>query len=173
VSSEEHRIFEKSWTAVKGRIAGYFYSNDCSSDDIDDLLQETALKACKNYATLKEEDKFVQWVFGIAKHTWFEYMEKRDRKKSRDAKIKYPHMNPGAEDSLVRDILVRQCLEELDPEDRDCLILHDLEGYNSEEIGERLGKSRSNAHYHVKKARKELREKFYGSEKVHGKAMKK
>jgi len=170
MNAEGHRIFEKSWAAVVGRMEGYFYRNECPPDDVKDLLQETASRAWKNFHTLKGD--FEPWVFCIAKYTYIDYIEERKRRKSGTVNVDPVSSSSETEDHLIKHILLRQCLEGLDPLDRNCLILHDSEGYDFKKISEKLGISRSNAHYHVDKARNELREKFYGSEKVLGKAMK-
>ncbi len=153
-----HEKFEESWHAVEPKLNGYFYRKGCSREDTLDLVQETAVRAWQNFHTLK--GNFKPWVFGIAKFVFFDYLRKKKRvdEIEDESVIEDLKQDPGK--SALNAQLIRQCLDELDPLDRQCLILHDLEGYNFDEISGMLGISLSNAHYHDDKARKYLRERF-------------
>ena len=154
----EYNEFEKSWQQVEGKLAGYFYRKGCPEEDSLDLVQETAARAWGGFDTLRGD--FTSWVFGIAKYVFIDYLRKRKQvdEIEDEALIEDHRQDPGTR--AINAELLRKCFDALDLLDRKCLTLHDIEGYNYEKISETLGISVSNAHYHVDKARKYLRERF-------------
>ena len=158
MDSGKQQAFVKDWRIVEGKLAGYFYRKGCPEEDSLDLVQETAIRAWRNYGTLKGD--FKPWVFSIAKFTFIDYLRKKKQVDEIEDEASIQDLSPDPGSRAVNSELLRQCLEELEPIDRECLVLHDAEGYKFEIIAEMLGISVSNAHYHVDKARKYLCERF-------------
>ncbi len=158
MSTIEQIKFESTWREVESKINGYFIRRGCSRNDIDDLTQEVAVRAWKNFHRIKGE--FKPYAFGIAKYVYINYINDKANFADDDriALVADSSLNPSQESEVKE--LIDTCLETLDPIDRECLTLHDLHGQNFEEISRILGISRSNAHYHIEKARKLLRETF-------------
>ena len=159
MAGNRQKEFEICWHDVERKITSFFYRKGCSSDDSCDLAQETALRGWKNFDTLRGD--FKPWIFQIAKYVFIDYLRKRRGVTTVD--IDDCQIAGNSHESYAQTELksiMDEILEELDPFDRKCLILHDLEGKNFEEIAIELGNSVSNAHYHVDKARKFLRQRF-------------
>jgi len=157
-STEKQRRFEESWRAAERKLGSYFYGLGCPPEDCQDLVQETVMRAWNGYDTLRGE--FGPWVNGIARYAFAEYVRKRSRVTELNEENEIVDSSPGPGAHATTRLLVKQVLDRLDPLNRKCVILHDLHGLNFEEIGERLGISLSNVHYHYDKAQKSLREAF-------------
>jgi RNA polymerase sigma-70 factor (ECF subfamily) len=155
---EPYGNFEDLWRSLEKRLQGYFYRKGCSAHNCEDLVQETALRAWCGFATLRSD--FGCWVFGIAKFTLFAHLRKLQRISILNMKIAEDFSSEDLGTSIISRVHMESCLRDLDPRDRDCLFLHDYEGCTFKEIAEKMGISVSNAHYHVKRAREFVRERF-------------
>lgn len=155
---EGNFVFENKWKKVKPVVAGFFYRRGCPRDDTLDLIQETGIAAWKNYESL--DGDFKAWVIGIAKNIYKRYLRDQKRNPGTDPETAILDESPGPEENTITNFMLAHCLSELDEIDRKCLVLHDFHGYKFKEIGEKLGISRSNAHYHIERARKHLQNRF-------------
>jgi RNA polymerase sigma-70 factor (ECF subfamily) len=157
-NQEPHGNFEDLWQSVEKRLQGYFYRKGCSDHDCEDLVQETALRAWRGFGSLNGD--FNCWIFGIAKFTLFAHLRNKKRIANLNVKIAEdcPSEDPGT--LIVSRVHMQSCLRDMNSRDRDCLFLHDYQGCTFREIAEEIGISVSNAHYHVKRARELVRERF-------------
>jgi RNA polymerase sigma factor (sigma-70 family) len=170
--TESATEFERRWNSVNTRISAYFYRNGCPQEDVRDLTQEVAYRAFRSYPTLQGD--FQAWIHTITRRVFADYVRTRKQvfQVESEEEIRDPKSDPGT--VIVMRELLAQCLQELDPKERECLYCYDVLGWKYEEIGEKLGISRSNAHYHVENARKRLRAIFpelaqeYGVKKKDG-----
>jgi len=158
MNQDDQRRFEREWRGIESKLTGFFFRKGCPREDIDDLVQETALRSWTNFSSLKTD--FNAWVWGIAKHVFCDYIRKRRQVPDLEEEDNIIDSSPDPGTRTVSKILLKECLKMLAPLDRKCLLLHDSAGKNLKEISEILGISLSNAHYHVDKARKILQESF-------------
>ena len=161
--------FERLWNNVNSRVASYFFRNGCPEEDVKDLTQDVALRAYRSFGT--QTGDFKSWIYTISKRVFVEYVKMKKREIRADSRVEAVNPNPNPDSNAVYKVLVGDCLRELDPKERVSLYYHDALGWKFEEIGEKLGISRSNAHYQVENARRKLREMYpdlvreYGSTK--------
>ena len=124
-----------------------------NSEDAEDLVQETYLKAYKYYDKFKEGTNFKAWLFKILKNTFINSYRKRQAEplKSDFADIEDAFENQvsdevtrrvkNPEQELLKDVLdedVQRALEALPDDYRMAVILADLEGFSYKEIAEIL-----------------------------------
>jgi RNA polymerase sigma factor (sigma-70 family) len=155
---DDTNSFEIHWFRVRDKVAGYFFRKGCSVEDTQDLVQETAMGAWRNYSTLKGD--FNAWIFGIAKNTFNSYVRNKKLENIVEDEAEILETDASPEHRAIAKILMKQCLTRLNPIDRKSLVLHDFYGKKYEEISAILGISRSNAHYHVEKARDYIRKRY-------------
>lgn len=156
MKSEKHILFENVWREIQSKLTGYFYRQACPEEDVRDLVQETATRAWTNLETCKGD--LPAWMFGIARYVFLDYLRRKKDETTIEIDAVDQRFNPEARS--IEKLLISQCLQELDPIDRECLVMHDLQGYRFEDIAKKLGISRSNAHYRVEQARQYLRLKY-------------
>ena len=114
-----------------GRLAGV--------DDLDDLVQETYLRAWRSLATFRGESRFSTWLFRIAVNatlTW-----RRSRKPSVslpiDAEQTIPDTRTLDDHSIFR--AYENALANLSLDLRTIFVLHEAEGLSYLEIAETVG----------------------------------
>lgn len=126
--------------------------------DAEDVAQDALLLALERLDSCREPDKFTSWVLTIVRNQARNWLDKR---KLRDVLPEPPAESgesaPGAvEVNLVRDELLA-ALEVLTPTEREVLLLHDLDGYTHEEIGQMVNVSCVMSRQHLFVSRKKLR----------------
>ncbi len=106
-----------------------------ATDEADDVVQESWLRACAGLARFRWEAALSTWLCGIGVRTALEAL-RRGKRWSDDAPLAdMPASTPAPGAGLD----VERALARLPTRQRTVLVLHDVEGYTHEEIGELLG----------------------------------
>jgi len=137
--------------AVVRRIAG--------SDDLaQDYAQEAWIRALRALPTFRGDSRFSTWLHRIAVNAALQALRKSETRQRREAPIpdQLP-VAPDAGDVFLQRRLTR-ALDRLPEGMRRVLILHDVEGYTHEEIGEVLGVTAGTSKSQLSKARAKMRE---------------
>ena len=128
-----------------------------SESDRQDAMQETALKAWKNRASLREEQYFRTWISRIMVNE----CHNLHRKNSRYVPVEELPDRPAPETGETE---TRLMLESLPEKQRVPLVLHYLEGFSLEEIARVQHISLALVKYRMHQARKALRVEWNGKE---------
>ena len=141
--------------AVVRRIAG--------DDDLaQDYAQEAWIRAIRALPTFRGDARFSTWLHRIAVNAALQALRRSDTRRKREAPM--PETLPVA--PRVGDTLLEQRLEAamdaLPPGMREVLILHDVEGYTHEEIGDALGVASGTSKSQLFKARARMRTLLQG-----------
>lgn len=150
--------------AVVRRIAG--------DDDLaQDYAQEAWIRAIRALPTFRGDARFSTWLHRIAVNAALQALRKAETRQKREAPA--PEQVPVAPthaDSLLQKRL-EKALDGLPEGMRRVLILHDVEGYTHEEIGDVLGVTAGTSKSQLFKARAKMREMLAGLDgavKEHG-----
>lgn len=137
--------------AVVRRIAG--------DDDLaHDYAQEAWIRAIRALPTFRGDARFSTWLHRIAVNAALQAARKAQTREKRQAPM--PDTIPVAPrpgDTLLKDCL-EDALDRLPEGMRRVLILHDVEGYTHEEIGDLLGIADGTSKSQLSKARAKMRE---------------
>jgi RNA polymerase sigma-70 factor (ECF subfamily) len=137
--------------AVVRRIAG--------EDDLaQDYAQEAWIRAIRALPTFRGDARFSTWLHRIAVNSALQALRKNDTRTKRE--VPMPDaipVGPKGGDALLGDLLER-AMDRLPEGMRQVLILHDVEGYTHEEIGEFLGVTSGTSKSQLFKARAKMRE---------------
>ena len=137
-----------------------------SADDGDDLYQESVLRAYDKLNGLRDESRFRSWFFAtlLSRH------RSRVRRPRRDAVSIEGAFDRGAEpvgedgtaweEERRRAQRVARALAGLSPEQREAIVLHDIEGFSVEEIAEMQRVTLSAVKSRLARGREKLR-RFY------------
>ena len=124
-----------------------------NSEDAEDLVQETYLKAYKYYDKFAEGTNFKAWLFKIMKNTFINNYRKKQQvppqsdfaaiEESFETQVSDQHKRKicDPEEELLENVLdedVQRALETLPPDYRMVVLLADLEGFSYKEIAEIL-----------------------------------
>ncbi|HEY3760327.1 MAG TPA: RNA polymerase sigma factor [Verrucomicrobiae bacterium] len=131
-----------------------------------DVVQETFIAAIRHIRTLREDNKFGSWLFGIAHQKCLQHWRKRT-----EVLVDEILDVPGEFEDSPDDLLIRQeeevefmnLLNQLPLPQRSVLLLHFVEDFSLEEIARitetPVGTVKSRLHYAKQSMRKLLEEK--------------
>ena len=128
-----------------------------SEADRQDAMQETALKAWKSRASLREEQYFRTWISRIMVNECHNLHRKNSRYVPVEELPDRPAPDSGEQET-------RLMLESLPEKQRVPLVLHYLEGFSLEEIARVQHISLALVKYRMHQARKALRVEWNGKE---------
>lgn len=141
VRRHERRVF---------RLAGRFFRH---REDVEEVAQETFLRAWSKLDGYRAEAPFEHWLTRICLNCCYERIRRSPpRAAELDVELATsPRHDPSAA------VEVERLLRRLAPADRFVLLLLDGEGWTAEEIAARLGWTRTNVKVRAHRARKRLR----------------
>ena len=144
--------------AIRRLIARYFRNHML----VDDLAQETFVRAYFGLSRYRGDAPFVFWLKQIAVRLCLDEMRRRKAGSSlKQADTEVDKDVPAPADGGTRQIEARLLLEKmlagLNPVDRMILILLDGEGYDAREISRLTGLSRANVKVRAFRIRRRLR----------------
>jgi len=141
--------------AVVRRIAG--------DDDIaQDYAQEAWIRAIRALPTFRGDARFSTWLHRIAVNAALQALRKSETRTRREAPMpETVPVGPSPGDTLLERRL-ESAMDRLPDGMRQVLILHDVEGYTHEEIGEVLGVTSGTSKSQLFKARARMRELLSG-----------
>ena len=137
--------------AVVRRIAG--------DDDLaKDYAQEAWIRAIRALPTFRGDARFSTWLHRIAVNSALQALRKADTRLKREAPMPEAIATEEREGDALHGDLLERAMDQLPDGMRQVLILHDVEGYTHEEIGEALGVSAGTSKSQLFKARAKMRE---------------
>lgn len=129
-----------------------------ADDDLaQDYAQEAWIRAIRALPTFRGDARFSTWLHRIAVNAALQALRKSETRTRREgpAPEDVP-VAPPSTDALLQERLER-ALDELPEGMRQVLILHDVEGYTHEEIGDVLGVTAGTSKSQLFKARAKMR----------------
>lgn len=131
-----------------------------SDADAEDVCQDAFVKALERLDECREPDRFRSWFLAIVRnraHNLRKY-EKRRQAESLDLRVASPAAGPARDlDQVELRRRLAGALDQLTEKQRQVVLLHDYEGWQHAEIGERLGISAGASRFNLHAARKKLR----------------
>jgi RNA polymerase sigma factor (sigma-70 family) len=142
-----YRAFEAPVYSLARRICR-------TTEDAEDVLQETFFEVCRSIGRYREEGSLWGWVRTIAAS---KALMRIRRNKYRDTdELHDEHVGHRQEDSHLR-MDLEAALERLSETARAVVWLHDVEGYTHEEIARMMGKTPSFSKSQLARAHTRLR----------------
>ena len=134
-----------------------------ADDDLaQDYAQEAWIRAIRALPTFRGDARFSTWLHRIAVNAALQSLRKADTRAKREERSSEDvAVGPGHADSLLQKRLER-ALDALPEGMREVLILHDVEGYTHEEIGDVLGVTSGTSKSQLFKARAKMRSLLAG-----------
>ena len=128
-----------------------------------DIVQETFINAARHIGSLRDDDKFGSWLFGIAHQKCIQRWRKHAREEMfRDEILNEPEaLGTSPDELLIREEQEAEfmtLLNQLPPPQRSVLLLYFMEDFSLEEIariaGVSVGTVKSRLHYAKKSLRR-------------------
>lgn len=123
--------------------------------DAEDVVQDAWIKAVEKLDTFRWESAFGTWLHAIVVNVSREALRRRGRRQETEL----PEQEPPAPAPLerVEAMDLERAIAELPDGYRTVLVLHDVEGFTHEEIGEQLGIAAGTAKSQLFRARRAIR----------------
>lgn len=164
-----HYDFEQIYARYHARIYYLCLSLTGNGDDAEDLAQEAFVRTMERLDTFRGESAFYTWLRRVAINVVLLRFQKASlrREVSLEALTEPAALCGGNLDFAVTDgelkstldrICLERALEHLSPGSKAVFVLHDLEGYEHNEIARRLGCSVGTSKSQLHKARLKMRE---------------
>jgi RNA polymerase sigma-70 factor, ECF subfamily len=105
------------------------------TEDVDDVVQDSWLAACRGLRTFRGEAQFSTWLTSIGVRVVLSHMSRYTKAGSHTLVA----IEAREEGHTVAAIDLERLLARLPDQHRTVVVLHDLEGFTHEEIGAHLG----------------------------------
>jgi RNA polymerase sigma-70 factor (ECF subfamily) len=138
----------------QGRIYAHVYGMIRNREEARDLTQETFVKAYRNLSTFRGESSFTTWLYRIASNVTIDHIRKHQRvqvggyddqvavREEGDGRWEPDHLRRSPGRDLERQQLyqrVMDAMQTLPPDQRQVVLLREIEGFSYREIAEAMG----------------------------------
>ncbi len=124
-----------------------------NSQDADDVVSSSLLKAYQNLAGYNPRLKFSSWIYRIVHNEAVSLIRKNSKFFSFDPFTSSISLIPGKKDVNISKLEVKQVLDKLPPNDKNLLVLFYLEELSIKEIAEILKTTSNSAKSRLSQAR--------------------
>ena len=135
------------------RLAYYYLGN---SQDAEEVVSETVLKAYEKFSSLRKKEAFKSWIFTILINQCRTFLRKKIVKGTSEL-VQEPSFEPKLEDKTVAEDL----LSVLSEEERQIVVLAVFGGYKGEEIARILHIKHSTVRTKYRRALKKMEHHLY------------
>ena len=168
-ASGDIAAFETLVQRHQTRLVGYLRGLTNADTDAEDLAQETFFRAYRSLKGFRGTSSFRTWLYQIATNVFRTWLEKKRTHAPLNA-MSLDAPPPGAEDPIEpageldpesrhvdRDAIDR-ALAQLPADQREAVLLRDVEGFDYKEIAEQLGVPLGTVESRIFRGRQRLRE---------------
>jgi len=159
--------FEQLMTPLEGRIWRICWHYIGRREETSDCAQEAMLKIWRGLGAYRGDCAFETWVYRVAASCSLDWLRKRKRERSesieplREKGFDPPDPSPGTEDRVIeadRHQRLREAIARLPEDQREALVLTQLEGVPYEEAAAQLRISEGTLKSRISRAKVKLKE---------------
>jgi len=159
--------FETLYHLHKRRVYSLCLRMTANTASAEDLTQEAFLQLFRKIGTFRGESAFSTWLHRMAVNVVLMQLRKKglplvSLEENVETDEESPKKEPGADDvrlaGSINRLQLEQAISDLPPGYRTVFLLHDVEGYEHNEIAEMVGCSIGNSKSQLHKARMKLRD---------------
>jgi RNA polymerase sigma-70 factor (ECF subfamily) len=150
--------FESFVRRFERRILNYLWRMTGEEQSAYDLTQEVFLRAWRHFSSISQYEQPHAWLFRVATNLALTHNSSRKRQAAPMSAL--PDDTPGASDPVrhfAESELVRQILLQLPPRRRAALVLREVYGLSTAEVGAALGMSETAVRMAISRAREQFR----------------
>lgn len=170
----DERAFEALLGSLERQVYRLCYSMTHAREDAEDATQETMIKLWRTLPSYRFECPILPYTLRMARNTALDVLRRRNARiqtvsmtvqdeagesEAIDVADSDEYANPArAYERQERVQSIRAAIDELSPDQRDIIVLKDLEGYSYEQIGQILQIGEGTVKSRLSRARKKLAE---------------
>ena len=169
VQKGDGNAFEALVTAYEKNVYNLALRMTGNAQDAEDMAQEAFLKAYNSLDSFRGESKFSVWLYRIVSNLCLDFLRRQKRRpasslsveddEGEETQLDIPDVSQSPEELLERRLTreaVRQGLAQLPTEQRQILLLREIQGLSYEEIGQALSLEPGTVKSRIFRARKRL-----------------
>ena len=169
VQTGDGNAFEALVTAYEKNVYNLALRMTGNAQDAEDVAQEAFLKAYNSLDSFRGESKFSVWLYRIVSNLCLDFLRRQKRRpasslsveddEGEETQLDIPDVSQSPEELLERRLTreaVRQGLAQLPAEQRQILLLREIQGLSYEEIGQALSLEPGTVKSRIFRARKRL-----------------
>jgi RNA polymerase sigma-70 factor, ECF subfamily len=159
----EAGAFDELYRAHAGRLYNLVFRMAGSAQEAEDLLQEVFLHAHRKLGSFRGDSSLGTWLYRLAVNQCLDFLRGRQTKMTRatssldDDNAVEPSAAMPAVPTAVSRIDLERAIAKLPDGCRAAFVLHDVEGFEHNEVARLLGVSEGTSKSQVHKARTKLR----------------
>ena len=149
------------------RVSGYVYTLAYrvvnKKHDAEEVTQDVFLKIHKNLGSFKFESSFKTWLYRISVNTALNHAKKRSRVTTREVEEVFEDPSTVTQPDAGRRLeageteqQLKFLLDQLNPDQRACIVLREIEGLDYQGIATSLGLNINTVRSRLKRARETL-----------------
>ena len=147
------RAFDELVRRYQSPVRKFFLNQTLGDGQLsDDLAQDTFVKAYMNIASFKGLASFQTWIMRIAYNVYYDYT--RRHRITEDVDVVPQQSSSGAQTALQMDIYAALAL--LKPDERSCITLQLIEGYDIAGIAKITGMKEGTVKSHLSRGKDKL-----------------
>jgi RNA polymerase sigma-70 factor, ECF subfamily len=160
--------FQALYDMHKRRVYSLCLRMTANTAEAEDLTQEAFLQLFRKIATFRGESAFSTWLHRLSVNVVLMHLRKKNlpvvslEETTQGGEEDSPKKDFGGEDlalaGSIDRLQLQKALDDLPPGYRTIFVLHDIEGYEHNEIAELVGCSIGNSKSQLHKARMKLRD---------------
>jgi RNA polymerase sigma-70 factor (ECF subfamily) len=158
--ADPERFSDLLTTEVQGLAWRCCCRLSATTQDAEDLLQESLADAASRLRQLRDESSFRAWLLAIVRRRYLMLLRRR---KLATVELDDSAQPWGVSGTSSESVELALLLQQLPVEQRHLLCLHYLEGFPAEELALALGVSRAGVEQRLFRARAALRRLYRGS----------
>jgi RNA polymerase sigma-70 factor (ECF subfamily) len=155
--------FEKIYRATSGFVYNVAFRIANNKEDAEEVTQEVFLTIYRKLKNFRFQSSFRTWVYKITTNSAINYSKKRSKEKNRTVEynddIKIVNVHGEMEEKIDKEHqeeTITSMLEILNPGQRACIVLRNIEGLSYQEIAESLEININTVRSRLKRAREIL-----------------
>lgn len=160
----DKHAFKALFDQNSSRVYAFCLRLCANVDTAQELTQDTFIKAWEKLDSFRFQSKFSTWLHSIAMNEFL--MHKRSQKRffsrfvQTEDVIQYERFNETATRSHGENIDIERAIAKLPRQARTVFVMHDIQGYQHNEISELINIQIGTSKAHLHRARKLLREEL-------------
>lgn len=156
VDKKKQKAFLELYEPIHDRFERFCRARVYGDMDYKDLMNETLLRAYQKFDTLRSQEAFLSFLFSISVRILSN--NNRKRKTSSLEDIDTQLIDSGSSDSSTEIYLLHKALAKLPEEQRECILLFEIAGFNIKEICAIQNASESSVKQRLRRGRIKLKE---------------
>ena len=134
-----HEEFLDKYEAIHPSLMKYCKGRSFGIMETEDLLQETILRTLLKFEDIRNRERLLSFMIGVANNIVYNQLRKNSGKIVSEEWLKNKISSSSLDPNIALDAQhLYYCIHQQDPKDQEILILHEVNGFKIKEIAQIL-----------------------------------